>query len=144
MEFMNLPPQCASEQQLDEINQWDSGFNLTDESEHKPVNSVALEDLEFFLGEEFVSHINGFMDKTSAELRIIARGLEERDYAKVREAAHPLKGASAQYGAEIISAIAVRMEILACAENHEYLCTLNELLRSRWSEAAAELAEIIK
>lgn len=135
MNHLTLKPTTMSDAQNEEITDWEGELDLYSVDPVHPLNMEILNDIKRVLDDEFAAFIKGYIERSITTRDAIKKAIAEKNYEAIKDHAHPLKGASAQVGAFIVSSICVRLEMLACPENHDYIHDLAVILEHENNEA---------
>ena len=142
MDYLTLQPSQQNQDQLDEIQEWDSELNLEDIDPLHPVHMEIIHDMQDILEDGFSSFLDNFITSSEALFQDIKSAFHNKEYEDLRDIAHRLKGSSAQLGIYYVSAICVRIEILSHHNNHDYLMHLIPILEDDLKRGIAALQNI--
>ena len=144
MDHLTLKPTVMIDTQKEEITDWEGELELYSVDPVHPLNMEILNDIKDVLDDEFADFIKGYVGRSITTVEDIKKAIEGKDYETIKDHAHPLKGASAQMGACIVSSICVRLEMLASPENHDYIVSLFVILEHENNEANNLLMDLVK
>ena len=109
------------------------------------IDLQALERLKEWGGDKLAGQmVRLFLKNTGTRMDQIRTGVSEDDLEEAERGAHSLKSSAANIGAELLRAMATRMESAALDANIDHARALMPELESAYADAMKELAVIEK
>jgi len=111
---------------------------------HPVLNEDTFERMSAAVGPEGCARLVGiFVEETRLRLERIEQLAAGNDFTTLHLEAHSLKGASATYGADALSALALKLEKACDAEDRDRIKELAPTLKMAGNEAMAQLVAFL-
>ena len=142
-EAMTKPIRMAGLLKL--VDRWLPGRGATAEQSSGPergrVDGDQIGELAELMADDLEALLGAYFEDAPGHLERISRALEEGDWPVVAEAAHTLKGSSANIGARVMKRLAAELQRAAESESVERTTALFASLEAEWPHTQAALRE---